>query len=337
MSATSDHITAITREVILPGLQDNYFSGSPTWKWMWERRKTLDGGYTIDWTFNDTRSYNAQNVNYFQQYLVKPPSFAKRASIDFVDKVAPVTLSKTEIKKITGETGLINYVEDTMKRELMSFDKMMSAELFGSGRSTAHPIFNALPAQTPIAGLDLIVAAGRTYAGHDSTSNALLDSYVKTINPTEFADLYDPAAASFLPDAMTEVLNETEHFQGESVDWISTTKIMREALQRAGYREAVSGVIIKQDGSRYDLGVKAITFEGIPVVKDWDCGAGKMYCLESNTLYIACLKGAEMTFEDFQDNSGGDAIVANWKLSCQVICLEPRRQGKITGGSSTRT
>jgi hypothetical protein len=344
LSATTDHLNAIIDAYIITDeFIDNIFHGLPTWDFFWNRRETLQGTNLIDWTFYLTESQMGQTITAFADYMVKPESFALRASLVWADYGFPVMLSSREILKAAGnETRIIKMVEETVGRSRKSARSMLSQDLFSAGLSYAHPLF-AGKVVVPMQGLDGIIAADRTYAGFDSTTYTQLDGLVVTISPTagQMDDMWTSTSPDFLPYAMEEVLDETNYDVGESIDYITTTRIMRSALKRAGYINVLH--LTKDYQSSNDdawtekIGYKGVDFEGIPVMVDRDCGGGKMYFINSDTLYLATLEGADMAWKEFQDNTDSDAVIGRFDLSCQVICTEPRKQGKITGGSTTRT
>ncbi len=341
MSETTDHLNAIVREYILTDdFVDNIFYGLPTFDNMWDRREMISGGFLIDWTFFDTKSQMGQTITAFHDYLVKPESFAKRASIEWADYIFPVVMSKREIKKAKTPEAIIKMTDKTVERTRKSARGMLSGDMFGDGQVYNHELFDGVQV-TPMKGFKLIIDENRSYAGHDSTDNPLLDSYVKTIAPGNFGEMYTSSDADFLPYAMEEVLDETEYDAGENVDFIVTTKIMRSALKRAGYTDVMklseTHETSKGDPYTAKMSYKGIEFEGRAVMIDIDCPAGYMFFTNSDTFYLAVLEGAAMNWQDFQDNSDSDAIVGNFEVSCQIICEEPRKQGVIKGGSTSRS
>ena len=325
----------LTDEVI-----DNLFVGTPGLDWAFINRETQDGGVNCEWVFYETDPQQGQTIDPYDDYLVAPVDDEMKASIGWANYVFPFTLSKLRMDQIRGKDANINYLQLALKKTKKSARKQLSTDFFGEGEAYVHPLFAAKTNQ-PMVGLKKIVAIDRTYAGFDSTNYPQLDGYVKANSSEAYVDLYTASDADFLPDSMEEVMTETDYDDGETIDYIITDKPSFGAVKRAIYRgdtgtPATSPGGLRLQGGDYEdmvarAGIKGFEWEGVPLVRDGYCTTGYMYFLNSNSLFLNVLAGRDMEYEDMEPRSEGDAMVANFKLSCQVICTEPRRQGVITG------
>lgn len=342
MSAETDFLNSTVRDHIISDGEsiDNIFEGTPTLDWFWKSRETQDGGINAEWVFFETDPQQGQTITAFQDYLVAPVQNDLKASIIFADYFFPITISRLHMKKIRGPEANINYVQNETTKAESSARTMLSTDLFGDGLVRNHPKFMGVQI-TPLIGLKAIIAEDRVYAGHDSTTLEQLDSYVKTIAPTTFDDMYQSSHLAFILDAMEEVITETDFDDGRMTDFITTSKNGFGALKRAGYRgaqgvaAAESGGLLQEGGSPRNAtaraGIKRFLYEEIDVMRDGQCDADRMYLLESSSIFLQTIEGLDMTFEPFQDNSTGDARVGGFHLSAAIVCTEPRRQGVITG------
>lgn len=344
MSATTDWLSAMVREHILPGFTDEIFYGHPTMEWLWKNRDTLDGGRTIDWSFYMDDDEQAQTYSPFEDFTVSPPDFARRASVVWADYVMPFVISKNILLKTSGKDAVLRYLFETKENRRRSFMATLSKNIFGDGAQYAHPKFVGKMIN-PLIGLDSIVGADRTYGGFDSTTYPALDSYLINGGDTTFSHLYDPSDAQYLPDLMAQCMNETDYGNGE-IDFWAMPIILHEALERAAMRGDVRmtvGASVQglgtnvTGGGTANMGIKKIDFRGVEVYRDRDCPAGKAFGLNSKSIQLTTLQGADLTYHDFVEDPTGDAIVANWTLSCQLIAREPRALAKIYGIATSRT
>jgi hypothetical protein len=348
MSAQTDWLSAMVREHILPGFTDEVFHSHPTLDWLWKNRDPLDGGLTIDWSFFMDDDEQAQTYSPFEDFIVSPPDFARRASVVWADYVMPFILSKNILLKTAGKDAVLRYMFETKDNRQRSFMNTLAKNIFGDGTQYAHPKF-AGKMITPMIGLDKIVGADRTYGGFDSTTYPNLDSYVINGNDTTFSHLYDPSDAQYLPDLMAEAMNETDYGNGEVNFWAMPI-ILHEGLERAAMRGDIRlnwtggaaalkglGAVGPNGAGDAQLGVNRVFFRGVEVAKDRDCPAGKAFGLNSSSIQLKTLKGADMTYHDFVEDPTGDGIVANWTLSCQLVAREPRALAKIYGLATARS
>jgi hypothetical protein len=348
--AITTYINAIVQDSILNkgNVIDNIFEGNPGLDWFWTMRERQVGGERCNWIFYRSDPQQGQTISLYEDYLVAPVDDELQASIIWADYIFPLVLSKTLLKKVTGKDGLINLTLASMEKTRKSAKAQLSQDLYGVGDDYAHPVFNGKTNANPLFGIDGIVGVDRTYAGFDSTTYTQLDSTVVTIDGSTYADMYSSSDANYLPDAMENVITETDFDDGDKgINKILTTKIGLEALKRAVGRGDAGQAASTVGGMRIDggypkdgvakAGVTSFWWGGIPVNRDNKCTAGRMFFLNSDTMYMKVLAGSDMTYEPAEPNSAGDSIVGNFSVSAQIICTEPRRQGKITGISTDRT
>lgn len=341
-TALTNYLNVFVRDTILEGLHDQWSLGTPLWDVLWKNRENDDeAGINLTWAINHASNDLGQTLAPFEQFKVTPPTNRMRVGVEYVDKVFPVLLSKSEIDRLEGRSGrsaINQYVKTEVAACLNDATQKMAVELFGNGANYNHPKFQGV-IETPIHGLRQIIAENRIYAGLDSTTNTFWNSYVKTIAPASIADMYDPSDDDFLPSAMSEVTSEVSIDSRYPVNLIVTTPIMYQALKEAGFRSGVMEMPVtrsNKDAYQGKMSFQSIEWEGIPVIKDHNCPGGHMFFINTDTLYLSCLPSRDLKFEDFGENTAGDGIVANFTLSCQIICTEPRRQGVITGGTASR-
>jgi len=346
-NAHTNYLNSIMRDsLVTDEIIDNFFVGNPTLDWFWSRREVQDGGINCNWTFYTSDPQHGQTISPYEDYYVAPVDDELQASIIWADYVFPFTLSKVLMKKIRGKDALIDYLQQAMRKTQKSARRQLSSDLYGSGADYVHPVFAGKTNTNPLFGLAGIIAVDRTYAGFDSTTYTQLDSYVDSVTSAAYSDLYTSAHADFLPDHMEEVMSETDFDDGEEIDFITTTKLGLGALKRTAYRGSTASAASSLGGLRLDhdgyeaykarAGVKHFEWEGVDVVRDTNCTAGAMYFMNSDTMFMKVLKGRNMDFEDIEPNATGDPLVGSFHVSAQIICTEPRRQGKITGISTTR-
>lgn len=349
-NAITTYINAIIQDSILnrKGVIDNIFEGNPGLDWFWTMREKQVGGERCNWIFYRSDPQHGQTISLYEDYLVAPVDDELQASIIWADYIFPFVISKTLLKKTQGKDALVDLVLSAMEKTRRSAKSQLSQDLYSTGDDYVHPVFNGKTNTSPLFGIDGIVAVDRSYAGFDSTTYTQLDSTVVTIAPAAYSDMYSSSDADFLPDAMETVMTETDFDDGDKgIDKILTTKLGLGALRRAVARGEAGQAASSLGGLRLDggdtkdyvakAGAKQFWWEGIPVNRDNKCTASRMFFLNSDTIYMKVLSGSDMSYEPAEANSAGDAIVANFSVSAQIICTEPRRQGKITGISTSRT
>lgn len=287
----------------------------------------------VDWSFMDTAGQQLQTYVPYEEFLVKPQSFAKRASLDWVHIAYPFLISNVQIKMAKIERDIFDLTKRTIMHTENSLRKMLNQMVFGDGTPYVHPVFPE-KTLTPFVGLPTIVSVDRTYAGFDSTTYTNLDAYVNTLSgsPT-FATICTQANAEYLPDNFEQVVAEVED-GGDGPDYSVGTLIMKSAMTVCSNNKDTR--VLTDGNVKAKWGVTNVEFMGIPIVSDRECNSGVQYILNSKHLNMICLEGNEMTFSDFEKDNLRDGLVANFLLSCQIVCDEPRKQGKVAGGPSTR-
>ena len=339
MSAITDHYDAITREIVLPGIRDNFFYEHPVLDSLWKNRKTLDGGRLVDWSFFIDGNQNAQTYKAFDQYLVKPIGFAKRASLPWCHMVMPLMLSKIEMamnKSNSSQSKLVDYISESINHAKRGFRERLSQDLHGDGSTFSHPYW-ATKTENPIVGLKKILSTDREYAGFDSSTYTKLNPYVRTISASsDFGDLMTPGNEDYLPDILSEIINETDHGAGK-INMISGSIIMAEALEKCAMHREVRVVSNGGTGTEGHMGLSKTYFRDVEIMSDRDSMAGEMNLLNTKTIKLVVLAGHGLDFGSFEEFSTRDDITASMLLSMQLVAEEPRTLGNITGGPDDRT
>lgn len=338
MSAITDHYSAVTREIIMPGIRDNFFHGHPVLDALWKKRKHQNGGRLVDWSFYIDGNQNAQTYKAFEQFLVRPIGFAKRASLAWCHLVMPISLSKIEMvmNAKNSEAKVLDYVQDSITHAKRGFRDRLSQDLHGDGSSYSHPYW-AEKTENPMIGLHKILTTGREYGGFNSSTYSQLDPYVidltdGSVTAPDFGDLITPGNEDYLPDRLSEAMNETNYGNG-SVNFISGSIIMCEALEKCSAHKEIRVV----NNGVADEGVNKVYYKGVEVLSDRDTYAGEMNLLNLDTIHLVTLDGLDMDFSPFEEFALRDDVSAALKVSLQLVCEEPRCNANITGGPDDRT
>ena len=337
MSVQTDHYTAITREFILPGLVDNFFYNHPLLDMLWKKRDTITHGRLIDWRFSMSGNQSLQTYSAFAQFLARPVEFAKQASLPWCHMVMPVELSIIENAmngKGTAE-GDLKLVRESLKNAKLGFNDRLSQDIHGDGSAFAHPYW-AAKVENPIVGLQKILSTGRTYARWNSSTYAVLDPYVIEIAAgTDYGDIQTEGNQYYLPHLIEEGMNETDYGDGK-IDILVGSIIMAQAYKQAIQGKETRVIIDGGVGNTAKFGVNSAEYRNTEVISDRDMPGGALYGLNSEKIGLKVLAGFDMTFNDFEETNMRDTIVANFKLSAQLVATEPRSLFAITGGPTNR-
>lgn len=332
MAADTNHWNSIVGEFLERGLADQVFRPSPTLDMFWRNREKKTGRL-IDWRFTDTRDQHGQTYKAYGTFLAQPLDFVKRASLDWKPYVFTLVLSDLEIAQANTSEDKYDLVKEKIKHAESSMRYQLSKDLYGDGTPYNHPVFRGKVID-PMDGLELIVKADRTYAGHNSTNNELLNGFVNDISGVDatFDNLSTITHAKCLAHALEYVIT-TIGVGGDRCDWISMTKILKSALTTLAMESFLRDTRIS---TKAEFGYADVAFMGIPVIDDDECGDGRAYCLNGNHINFAVLKSHDMKFIEFREVVGSDNLLAEFKITMNIMSKTPSRHGVVITGCTSR-
>ena len=148
--------------------------------------------------------------------------------------------------------------------------------------------------------------------------------------------LAEPCAASPLAQARMEaILNELqeEPFAGKSTDLL----VMRPTTRQSYVSLISNATSLQTDTTKArhgDVGVGSITYNGITMMTDRQCGRGLILFLNTKSWKLAQLKGADIEDLDgnvLHRNQGFDVYSGHVSWYYNTICIMPNCNGALVG------
>lgn len=311
-NANFDQIAATTLKAYRPTLIDNVFLRTPFFFWMMQkgRKETLDGGDKIVVPVIASKNTTAGGYSGYQALDVTPQENESAAEYVWAQYYATVAISGRQERQNSGsKTKIINLLDAKVKNAEMAVKDKMDTDLFS----------NTLDSASKLNGMQALI---------DQTSN--VGGINRSTAGNEFWQAQLQASVgSFATngiDKMRTLYNTCTDDGNDTPDLGITTRTVYEA-----YEKTLQTQQRFTDSKTLDGGFENLKFKGMVLMYDSKVVSGELYMLNSAWLKLQVHPDADMELTPFVKPSNQDAKVAQYLFMGNVVLLQSRRHGKLTG------
>jgi hypothetical protein len=301
---------------------DNVFLHTPLLFWLKEsnRRKILNGGYSIVEPLMYGKNTTVKSYSGYEELDTTPQEGITSAEFNWKQVAGSISISREEERKNNSEHAIVNLLESKMQQTELSLEDALTAMLYSDGTgNSGKDILGllAICADAPATGI---------LGGIDRATNTWWRNYA--VSGVQSATAFDN-----LLDRMETMYNTCSKGSDHPEIYVSGQTVFEGykglLLQNERYTKVVSeGKMAKLVANG---GFTTVMFNGIPVIYDDQCPAGKMYGL--NSKYLKWVADTETNFitTDFVRPEDKDAKTAQILFMGNLTVANCARQGVIYG------
>lgn len=311
-----NRLTAITREKVMPKIEDQIIEESVTLGRFLRKAKLTDGGTEIHVPVK--YRHNSQGGYYSGLELLDAGQehTRTRAVWQWKQYHKPIVIDNIEVAKNGGEGKVVDLMSAEMQDAKDGMKDELSTALFSDGTGDDGKQMDGLQAAV------------------DDGTNVATYAGINRSTYTWWQANYTALGGVLSLSAMATMFDSCEH-AGKKPDVIVTTKDIwtdYEALLDDQIRYISSG----SGGNKLEGGATTLAFRATPVEKDDYCPSGKMFFLSTDTFEYRYMKHPKhptdakgfamrpLTEPDRQDGQVGYIFHYH-----NLVCKEPRRNGQL--------
>lgn len=312
-----DQLTSITREKVLPSIEDQIGEDHPFLGRLWDNIKLWNGGRRLEIPVK--YRHNSQGGSYSGLDVLDTGQEQTRTRAYFNIKqiYQPIVLSNIDLAMNGGEGRVADLMDAEMEECRESLTDKLCTQLFGDGTGNGGKDLTGLKAAvsdgTAVATYGDITLATYTWfkANYTATVGSLMLS--------DMATMFDSCASG-----------------SDTPSIIVTTKTIKsayEALLQAQVRFQMVDGKVSADG-----GIKDLSFRTVPVIADEYCTSGDMYFLNEKYIQLYYMKhpkfptdGKGFAMSKMREPIDQDGEVGFIFSYIQLVNKQPRKSGRLAG------
>lgn len=295
-------------------MYDNIMKSSPLMYMIMKQKKSWDsGGDTIKIHLKYKHATNVGSYQGYDTLDITPQDTRTDAEFRLKQLYASIIFNGYETAASSGDLAIFKMSEIAMSDAEAALKDLFTQLLFKDGTGNG--------------GKDIL---GLKAAVDDGTNVATYGGITRSAQ-TWWKAQYDGAAAALSTAKMQSMFVKCSRGGMENKpDFIVT-----DMTQYLKYLALVDGKTTLQQplgkiGEEFaNLGFTQVSFMGVPVVYDEYCPANTMYFLNSNTLQLYTKPGLDFKPSEMVKPPNMDAKVGQLFWAGELICSEPRANGKI--------
>jgi hypothetical protein len=297
--------------------RDQFFDDFTLLGWL-ERKVGMtrrSGGDKIAEILNLGENTRGGSYQGFDVFNNQPIETLRTAYFQFSKYEWPIDAGADEVLRNNSQAAILDLWMEKARVSLQSMRKRLNTDAFTDGTGNSNKNLD---------GLGIAVDSAGTYGQVSRTTYSIWG-----------ANEVPVGGALVIPSAvgMTKMFNDCGLGSDENatVDAIMTTQSLAESY------EGLLGNDIRYAGGNGvgDGGFSSISFKGRPLMWDRAATSGILWMLTSNTFKMIVHPERDFSKTKIREPMSGtavqDAYSANILLWIQMMCLEPRRNGKLTG------
>jgi hypothetical protein len=312
-----DQLTSITREKVLPRIEDQIGEDHPFLGRLWDNMKLWNGGRRLEIPVK--YKHNSQGGSYSGLDVLDTGQEQTRTRAYFNIKqiYQPIVIANIDLAKNGGEGQVADLMEAEMEEAKESLTDKLCTQLFSDGTGNGGKDITGLKAAiqdgTVSASYGDITLATYTWFKANYTAS------VGSLQLSDMATMFDSCASG-----------------SDTPSIIVTTKTIRsayEALLQAQVRFTMTDGKVAADG-----GITDLAFRTVPVIADEYCTSGDMYFINEKYLTLYYMKhpkfptdkkGFAMSpMREPVDQDGEVAFIFSY---LQLVNRQPRKSGRLAG------
>ncbi len=304
-TAKTTMLTAITKELYLPGLGDNIMEMNPLFAALHKKGIRKQSGTQINQPVRFAMNSGATSYDGADSITHQATTEDYAASFDWKQNVVPIYITGRDELINQGPEQVIDLVGEKVEVAKMSLAHDLSTQLYADGTGNSSK---------DIVGLGLAILYSGTYGGLDRSSYTWWK-----------AKAYGNSAVDreLTLDLMSQARTAATQLSGKPNFIVTTRNLYTKLSSIANPMDR----FFNTDTAK--LGFDSIMFEGVPVYFDDDCTDKYMYMLNTNTLDFIIHTKNDFRFWGWHDSEGTDTKIARIYCHCALVCKEPRANAVI--------
>ena len=308
-----DSLTSITREKILPGIEDAISKDNLLFRRLWGKAERLDGAKDIEKVIRYGLSTQGGWYSGLDELHTGKDETRTRAIWNWRQVEQAITFSNIDIAKNGGSASVFKLLAEDMEDARLSIKDKIGEALFTAQSGDA---------------IDSLVDATDDGTLGDSYGNISRDTYSwwgGQYNGTGGALSLSMMATEY--DLCTNGNEKPTLIVTDKTTWSAYEALLapqiRINLTQSGY-------------PKVDGGFQALMFRDTPIIADEYCTSGYMYFLNEKHLKVVTLKHPKyptdkmgFTVTDLKEPTNQDGQIGHILWWGNVICTNPKYQGVI--------
>jgi len=297
MALNWDNVTALTRNLILPGLEDQIFNSNPFLMKMYQKGRKVQGGVKILQPLEYAGTSAADSYSGYDTFSTTPNEMFTDAEYEWRQNYVTINISGLEERKNSGDNAVISLLTSKVNNARKTLEDNLGYQLFAYGNSS----------DTATHGRGAEGIQGLLSAVDDSSN---VDSYggITRSTYTWWKSGYTSWSATAVSESAIQGIIGDRTIGNSRPDMILTHQDI--------YDKIFSLLVDKQRyGSEEMLkaGFQSVVVNGIPVVVDSHCGSTDIWFLNTSDdkLDFISHQDAAFKFEPFQKPVDADARTAS--------------------------
>jgi hypothetical protein len=296
---------------MIPGIKDNVFNENTALGWFYKTGKeSIKGGASISHGLMYGGNSGAGSYARYEMLNVAPVDGLTRDQWVWKQYECPVTIDGfTERTAGAGEWALADALEEKKKQSQGAIRNLLETD-----------IFKASPGTNDLRSLPNIVLASGTEGQVNGTTNSWWQSVVNT------------AGSWGSGVGRTQLVNTINTLSKRNPAGLSDL-ILSDQTSVEGYE----GILVNQyryDSGEADIGLKKMTFKGIPWMWSVQATSGVIYVLHSDAIKFYVDKNTDFLFTGFVRPSNQDAKVGHILITAALATCYRRKLGKTTANAA---
>lgn len=292
---------------------DNIFAQIPMFEYLRSRGNVmlLDGGERINMPVMHAVNTTAKSYSGYDILDTTPQEGIGNVEFLWRQYSVSVSINGKEQKQVRGRFAVANLLDAKRKQAEMSLADVLNIDIFGAQSGDKLDGLQTLVADSPSSGtVGGIDRSTQTWWRNQQTSGASSASAFDNLL-TKMRNIYNSC-------------NIVSKRFGPPDIFVGTQTVFE------GYEGLVDSQRQYGNERLLDLGFVNLAFKTAGVLFDGDCGSGRMYALNTNTLKLVMHQDAQMTPTEFVKPSAQDAIVSQILFMGNLIGLNLATNGVIT-------
>ncbi len=310
-----DNLTAITREKILPGIEDQIVKDMPVFSRLFKKASRKDGGIRIEKVVRYANSTQGGWYTGLDTLDTAQEQTRTRAYWNWRQCHQPIVVSNIDIAKNGGQEKVFDMLAEDMNDSRKTIEDRFGTALYTAQTGdTIESLVDGCDDSNNVATYGGINRGNYTWWKGDYTASG------GTLSLALMATTYD---------AVTSGTNSPTLMVTHESEWSAYEALLQPQVR---FQFASAGYPL------IDGGFKSMLFRGTPLIADEYCTDGYMYYLNekywdvvtlSHPMYPTDKMGFTVTKMREPTDQDGEVGYILWYGN--VICTQPRRNGVIRG------
>lgn len=326
-------MTTLTQSRLVPKAVDNVLAGNVLTMRLMGQSRTWNGGTSIDIPVHLRNITAMGSYSGFDLFNVTQENTRERAIFTPSQEYVSIPVSGIQKAINQGDAAVLDLVATELEFRTKAFKDMIGDQLYSDG--TGNNSKDLLGLQAAVDDSTSVTTYGNlsrsTFTNWRSTRTAQSGS----LSLANLAADFDAAqVGNDLPTIMVTTPAVFSIYEALATPTISHQFSMNDFRMTAEGMARVGGTLAA------NMGFRALTFRGIPLVADEKCTAGNIYTLNENHLFFYTIPqpGRQIkngfAWTGFKEGINQDAEVAQLLWYGQLVGDSPRTHARRTGVTS---